>query len=96
MRGNITKTVKRIKIRGLFYDIEEKKEVEKNAFIYTDVTAESISMVEAMSQHPGLIEIKEELRTDFVVIGMSMDRFLLFREMEKVKKNKKETPHVVG
>lgn len=85
MRGNITKTVKRTEIKGLFYDREAKEEIVRNVFVYTDVSAKTFSVEEAVCQNPGLIEIMEEVKTENVVIGMSMDKFLLFRESEKVK-----------
>lgn len=88
MTGNITKTIKRTKITGLFYNKETKQEEEREAYIYTGADELSISMADAMAQNPGLIEILGNDGSELVTIGMSMDNFLKFREIEKVKKSK--------
>lgn len=90
MKGNITKTIKRTKITGLFYNKETKQEEEREAYIYTGVDELDISMVDAMAQNPGLIEILGNDGSELVTIGMSMDSFLMLRETEKVKKNKED------
>lgn len=90
MKGNITKTVRRTEITGLFYDKETKREEERRAYIYTGVNEPAFSMEQAVAQNPGLIEIIREDDSVLVTIGMSMDSFLVLRESEKVKKNKED------
>lgn len=90
MKGNITKTIKRTKIIGLFYNKETKQEEERGAYIYTGVDELGIPMSEAMGQNPGLIEILGNDGSELITIGMSMDNFFKFREIEKVKKNKEQ------
>ena len=90
MKGNITKTVKRTEITGLFYNKETKQEEERGAYIYTGADEAGFSMADAVAQNPGLIEVLREDGSELVTIGMSMDSFFKFRETEKVKKNKED------
>lgn len=89
MKGNITKTVERTEIKGLFYNMETKNAEEKTTFVYSGV-GEGFDTADAVSQNPGLIEILEVSETVAVTIGMSLDKFFNCHEFEKEKRNKED------
>lgn len=89
MKGNITKTVKKVNIRGLFYNRETGTAEEKDACVYTGV-GEDINTPDAIAQNPGLIEVINVGESTNVTVGMSLDSFFNSREFEKEKTNKEE------
>ncbi len=62
---------------------------EKTTFVYTGMD-EGFDTADAVAQNPGLIEILEVGEIANVTIGMSLDRFLNFRETEKRRLRKGE------
>ena len=89
MKGNITKTVKKVNIRGLFYNRESGTVEEKDAYVYTGV-GEDFNTADVVAQNPGLIEVINVGESTDVTVGMTLDRFFNFREFEKEKANKKD------
>lgn len=90
MKGNITKTVKKVNIRGLFYNREAGTAEEKDAYVYTTGVGEDFNTADVVAQNPGLIDVLNVGESTDVTIGMSLDRFFSFREFEKEKANKED------
>lgn len=89
MKGNITKTVRKVPIRGLFYSRETGTAEEKDACVYLGV-GEDFNNADARAQNSGLIDILNVGDSVQVIIGMSLDKFFNCREFEKEKRNKED------
>ena len=89
MKGNITKTVKKVNIIGLFYNRETGTAAEKNAYVYIGV-GEDFNTADAVAQNPGLIDVYDVVESTYVTVGMSLNKFFICREFEKEKRNEED------